>query len=310
MYFILMNSNRFSLLAWLESFRLRTLPLAFTSIFTGSFLAFPGGCFSGAILGFSLLTTLFLQILSNLANDYGDSVHGADHAGRQGPQRAVQAGKIQPTDMKKAIVLFSAFSFLSGIVLLWVSLANQPSLFVLFLLLGISAILAAILYTNGPKPYGYVGLGDLSVLVFFGIIGVGGSYFLHCQQIEWVILLPALGTGLLATGVLNINNIRDIESDKQAGKVSVPVRLGPRWAKLYHTLLLTGSVLCFSAFQLVSPFAKPWSWLFLLAVPLLLKNGLSIRKGQKATDFDPFLKQLALTSLLLSLLFGVGLMVA
>ena len=216
-----------SIKAWITAFRLRTLPLAFSSILMGSFLAAYYDSFQGWIFLLAIITTLFLQILSNLANDYGDTVNGADHEGREGPQRMVQSGIISLNKMKIAVMVFAILSFISGIGLIYISFGSLIHLkFLLFLLIGLAAIVAALRYTMGSNPYGYKGLGDLYVLVFFGLVGVGGTYFLHSNNWDWIIILPALAVGFLSSGVLNVNNMRDIESDKEAGKSTLVVKMG------------------------------------------------------------------------------------
>jgi 1,4-dihydroxy-2-naphthoate octaprenyltransferase len=199
--------------------------------------------FNAIIFLFCCLTTIFLQVLSNLANDYGDSVHGADHADRKGPTRAVQSGAISRSQMRSAVILFSFLSLISGIILLWLSFGTNWGSVFLFFGLGLLCILAAIGYTVGKKPYGYIGLGDISVLIFFGLVGVMGSYYLFTHQISWQEVLPALSCGLFSIAVLNVNNIRDIDSDRIAGKYSIPVRIGKEKAALYHWILLSGGLL-------------------------------------------------------------------
>ncbi len=256
-----------------------------------------------------VVTTLFLQILSNLANDYGDTKHGADSQHREGPQRAVQAGQISPGQMKAAIVVFSLFSLVSGIALLWVALGTSGLyLFLFFLLLGIGAIWAAIGYTNGGKPYGYAGLGDISVFFFFGWVGVLGTYFLQTERIFSELLLPASSLGFFSAAVLNVNNIRDIKSDELAGKRSVPVRLGALRARRYHWLLLLSGIVCTVMFVWLRTNATFWPWLFLGAVPLLAYNGREVKRRQTPAELDPLLKQMALSTLVFVLLLGVGLL--
>ncbi len=293
--------------AWVSAFRLRTLPLSLSSIFMGFILAVSEFEFSFTILGLCILTTLFLQILSNLANDYGDSVHGADHAERQGPKRAVQAGHISAGHMKTAIGVFSLLSLVSGLSLLWVSFGKEGIyLFLLFLALGLAAIWAAISYTNGPKPYGYAGLGDISVFIFFGLIAVLGTVFLQTQEFNVSHLLPAAACGFFATGVLNVNNIRDITSDKLAGKNSVPVRLGPDKARYYHWFLLIGGMACAIGFVLWRSIGT-WQYLFILSFPFFIYNGIQVSKHRQPAALDPYLKQLSLSTLLFVFLFGLGL---
>jgi 1,4-dihydroxy-2-naphthoate octaprenyltransferase len=272
----------------------------------GGFMAAANGAFDGTIVGLCVLTTLFLQILSNLANDYGDSRHGADSVHREGPKRAVQAGYIKAEHMKKGMQVFSLLSLVSGLLLLWVALGTEGLLlFAVFLVLGLASIWAAINYTAGDKPYGYAGLGDVFVFVFFGLVGVLGTYFLQAQELEAEVILPALICGFFATAVLNVNNIRDINSDRLAGKNSVPVRLGPKRARIYHVLLLAGGVLSAVIYVLLN-FYSMWQLLFVLALPLVLVNGINVWRRQTSQELDPYLKQMALTTLLFVLLFGIG----
>jgi 1,4-dihydroxy-2-naphthoate polyprenyltransferase len=292
---------------WLSAIRLRTLPLALSSIGMGGFLAAAEGKFNWPIFLLCCLTTIFLQILSNLANDYGDSIHGADHAGRTGPQRAVQSGAISSQQMKLAVTITGVLSFVSGISLLIISLEWNWNEFFVFLGIGLLCILAAIAYTVGKKPYGYAGLGDISVLIFFGLVGVMGSCYLMTKNLDWLQALPALSCGLFSVAVLNINNIRDIESDKAAGKFSVPVRIGKKNAALYHAFLLIGAVVASLIYVYVN-FNSVWQLLFLLIFPILLKIIAAV-KNEPSEKLDPWLKRMALTTLLFVVLFGVGLVV-
>ena len=294
-----------SMSVWIKAFRLRTLPLALASIGMGSFLAASQSAFRLEVFIWAALTTIFLQILSNLANDYGDSVHGADGVSRKGPSRAVQSGAVTKMQMKAAIGLFGILSFASGIYLLYISTGLSTGLFWLFLALGLLSIAAAITYTAGARPYGYMGLGDVSVVVFFGLIGVLGTFFLHAQYFLWQFVLPALSCGFFATGVLNLNNIRDINSDKKAGKLSIPVRLGRRKAVVYHWVLLTTGMICAIIFTLVE-FKSIWQFLFIATMPLFVINAKAVQQKTEPADLDPYLKQLALSTLLFVITFGLG----
>lgn len=291
--------------AWIHAFRLRTLPLALACIGMGSFLAARANQFNATVFTLCCLTTIFLQILSNLANDYGDSVNGADHAGRVGPKRAVQSGAIQPAQMRLAVIGFSLLSLLFGLLLLWTAFGPNVKSILFFLGLGLLSIAAAIGYTMGRKPYGYLGLGDVSVMIFFGLVGVLGSYYLFTHTLSWFELLPALSCGFFSIAVLNINNIRDIESDRQAGKFSIPVRLGKDRAAAYHWVLLIGGLSCAGMYTVLQ-FRSIWQFIFLLTVPLFIRNGMSVRR-LPSDQLDPFLKQMALSTLLFVLLFGFGL---
>ena len=219
---------------WIKAFRLRTLPLGIASVAMGTILAYGEGRHSWMIAGLTLLTTVLLQVLSNVANDYGDSENGADNELREGPLRQTQIAAISRTEMKNAMILLGILTLISGISLLLVSGISTQAIITLFVL-GLICIIAAIKYTAGENPYGYAGLGDLSVLIFFGWIGVLGTYYLQTKTLaNGSYILPATTLGLFMAGVLNINNIRDIISDKAAGKRSIPVRIGRPNAVLYH----------------------------------------------------------------------------
>ena len=293
---------------WLQAFRLRTLPLALSSILMGGFLAAAVGAFQWSIFLLCISTTILLQVLSNLANDYGDSINGADHSDRKGPSRAVQSGVISARQMKVAVIIFVLLSLASGILLLLISFGWDWNALLFFFGLGIVSIAAAIAYTVGKKPYGYAGLGDLSVLIFFGIVGVMGSYYLFAKNISWSLILPALSCGFFAIGVLNINNIRDIESDLAAGKFSIPVRIGREKAILYHWFLLIGGVGAAIVYMTLT-YQSPLQFLFCITILLFLKNGLAV-STKPSSELDPYLKQMALSTLLFVILFGVGLLVS
>lgn len=303
--FVLMNN---SLRIWFDAARPKTLPLALVSIFTGSALAFSSGHFSLPIALLALLTATLLQILSNLANDYGDAVKGTDNEKRLGPMRAIQSGEVSLADMKRAIVINIALTIVAGLVLVFYALDSLESILA-FIGLGVLAMMAAIAYTVGNKPYGYVGLGDLSVFLFFGLLGVSGTYFLHTGHIEWSLFLPSLGCGLMAVAVLNVNNMRDIENDAECGKRTVPVRLGQQRAKTYHFLLLTGAVLAFASYLLMQ--GKPlWISLpFLLSLIMVTKHGRAVWISEKPAQIAPMLPVIVKCSLVTNLLF-VGVVIA
>jgi len=294
---------------WIEAARPRTLPLALSCILMGCFLAYADGAFSGMVAFLAVLTTIFLQVLSNFANDYGDAVSGKDSDLREGPRRAVHSGQITASAMRRALILFSGLSLISGISLLYISLQNASSeVFWVFLGVGLACIAAAITYTAGKRPYGYVGLGDLSVLIFFGWVGVLGTYYLHTLIWNWDLLLPATSCGLFAVAVLNINNLRDIESDNATGKNSIPERLGRDRAVVYHWLILLTGMGCILLYTLTH-FSHYTQLFFLLSFPLFIRNGLAISRLRKAAELDPYLKQMALSTLLFVVLFGIGLVV-
>ena len=284
---------------------MRTLPLALSCIGMGGFLAAIHQQFSWAILGLSLLTTVFLQVLSNLANDYGDSVSGVDGMERQGPGRAVQSGLITLPEMKRAMILFAILSFVTGITLIYLAFQNNWPLVLIFLLFGVLSIYAAITYTAGKSPYGYVGLGDISVFIFFGLLGVMGSFYLHTGYVAYDIALPAASCGLFAVAVLNVNNIRDIESDEKAGKRSIPVRLGRSKAVVYHWLIL-GFAVAFTILFVVLNYQSLVQWSFLIILPLVYINARAVYVKKQAMDLDPYLKQMAITTMLFVIVFGIS----
>ncbi len=293
---------------WMEAFRLRTLPLALSCIGMGGFLAANNHVFRLDVLVLCMLTTIFLQVLSNLANDYGDTVNGADSKERKGPSRSVQMGKITMNQMKTAIVLFVVLCLASGVSLLYLTLGFNLSSFFFFLILGVLSILAAITYTMGKRPYGYAGLGDFSVVLFFGVVGVMGTYYLFAEEVNGLYLLPALSCGFFATAVLNVNNIRDIESDQLAGKFSIPVRIGRKNAIRYHWFLIGGGIFAALLFTVLT-LQSYAQFLFLISVPLLVKNGMAVQSKAEPDELDPYLKQMALSTLIFVLTFGIGLLI-
>ena len=274
------------------------------SIGMGTFLAAANGAFDWSVFLLCALTTVFLQVLSNLANDYGDSIHGADSKDRVGPSRAVQSGMISKTEMKKAILLFGILSLFTGLLLIYTAFGLSLN-FWIFLGFGLLAIVAAITYTAGYKPYGYAGLGDLSVLIFFGFMAVLGSAFLYEKVVYWEYLLPAMSVGLFSVGVLNVNNIRDIESDAAAGKKSIPVRIGRENAVRYHWILLTLGVLSSVSYVFLTQ-VNFYELIFILIFPFFVTNALAVKRNINPSELDPYLKQMALSTLAFVLLFGIG----
>ena len=294
---------------WWETARPKTLPLALASIFTGSALGYWANPqdFNGLVMALCLLTTILLQVLSNFANDYGDHQKGSDTEERIGPLRGIQKGAISAKELKWGLILMVVASFLSGSFLIGIAYENLSDLFA-FAGLGILAIVAAITYTVGAKPYGYMGLGDISVLVFFGLLGVGGTYYLQTHSIDSHIILPAIGSGLLASAVLNINNLRDIEQDAKAGKNTLAVRLGVYKGRVYHCILLSVAALCYLVFVLAT--AISWTnYLFVLAIPLLAKHAIFVYRSQQPSELRPMLAQMSMISLLINILFSLGLLI-
>jgi len=273
-------------------------------------LSYFDGGFQPKITVLAIVTALFIQIFSNFANDYGDSQKGTDNQHRVGPKRTVQSGEISLKEMKVGMVVLIALSLATGIWLIAEGTKGlDPTTFLLFLGFGIVALVAAYRYTGGSNPYGYAGFGDIAVFLFFGLLPVVGTYFLNTHQINPGIFLPAVSIGLFSTGVLNLNNMRDIENDRNSGKKTVVVRMGSDKSRLYHTsLIIFGwlSVLLFVALR----FQSMYQVLFLLSIPLFIRDLVKISQIQEPRQLDPFLKKLSIATLLFTLLFGIGIILA
>jgi len=290
---------------WINAFRLRTLPLAFSCIIMGSGLAFGDDQFNLTVFVLALITTLFLQILSNLANDYGDFVKGTDNKNRVGPERTLQAGLITKDEMVTAMWIIALLCSVFGV---WLIYEGTKGLDLhragLFAILGLAAMGAAVKYTMGKNPYGYAGLGDVFVFLFFGWLGVIGSYFLHTHSIDIKIVLPASAIGFFTTAVLNINNMRDHEADAKSGKDTLVVRIGISWAKRYHFMLNFIGVLFIVLYTVPAINAI---WCFLFGFVLFIKPAREILRSKDYTSFDPYLKKQAIAIFLFTIIFVVGL---
>ena len=298
-----MNKNS-TFAIWFSTARPKTLPLALASIIIGSALAYWAGKFDLITTLLAFITTILLQVLSNFANDYGDHVKGSDTAERIGPLRAIQHGAITGEQLKMAVVILSALSFMSGAARSFYAYEGIEDLLV-FLGLGVISIVAAITYTVGKKAYGYLGLGDLFVLIFFGFVAVIGVFYLQAHSLPLMIFIPAFGCGLLSVAVLNINNLRDINQDRKVGKNTLIVRIGSKNGRIYHAILLALVVVSYLIFAILN--LEHWyNYLFLLAVPLLVKHGLFVYRHQDPIELRPILGQMAGLALITNLLFSLG----
>jgi len=292
--------------AFIKAARLRTLPLSISGIVVGSFLAYANDFFNGLICVLALLTTIGFQVLSNFANDYGDGIKGTDNEDRVGPQRALQSGTISPQQMLNAIKITGLITFLIVLSLIYVSFGKENiSYFLLFLVLGIASIIAAVKYTMGDKAYGYSGYGDVFVFLFFGLLSVVGSYFLYAKQVNFTIFLPAIAVGLLSVGVLNLNNMRDSVSDEKANKRTLVVKIGAKFAKYYHYYLLMVAFLVALLYSVLH-YTSPVQLLFVFAFIPIFNHLYTVYKNDDARLLDPELKKLALSTFLFALLFGIG----
>ena len=292
--------------SWISAFRLRTLPLSLSSILMGSIIAYSQDKFMLEIFVLAATTTVFLQVLSNLANDYGDSKKGTDNDNRVGPERSVQSGAISLREMRNGIITTSILSLLSGITLIYIGLKDYNLAYlVLFFVLGIASIAAAIKYTIGKKPYGYAGFGDLFVFLFFGIIGVVGTYFLHTHNLELTLILPATSIGLLSASVLNMNNMRDIKNDAESNKKTLVVKMGIRKSKIYHTILIIGAITSFTTYLILEESSYTF-FICLIPLPIFMLNLKKVWSFKDNRELDPELKKLALSTFILTLLFGIS----
>jgi len=286
--------------------RLRTLPLSLSGIVVGSFLAYSNDFFNISILILSILTTVGFQVISNFANDYGDGVKGTDNEDRIGPVRALQSGAISPKQMLNAIKITGMVTLLIALLLIYVSFGKENIFYsFLFFLLGIGSIAAAVKYTVGKNAYGYAGFGDVFVFLFFGLLSVCGSYFLYVHSLDYTIFFPAFSVGLLSVGVLNLNNMRDRESDAKAGKNTLIVKIGAKSAKYYHYYILIAAFL-FALLYVIIHYQSPWQFIFVLAFIPVFKHLFTVYKNENAKELDPELKKLALSTFLFSFLFGLG----
>lgn len=302
---------------WIKAARLRTLPLSLSGIIMGAFIAKwrlygEGGTWDWRIFALALLVTLLYQVLSNYANDYGDGVKGTD-AKRvtEAEARAVASGKITAKQMKNAVIVLSILSFSATVALLYVAfILDYMNEFYIFIGLGVASILAAIGYTIGKKPYGYMGLGDIFVFIFFGLVSVCGSYFLFTKSFSWDMLLPGTAIGMMSMAVLNLNNMRDIESDKLSGKNSFALRIGFKNAMIYEMILLQLPLILILMFLAVNGFFQTQNY-YVFIVMILMLPLMKIRRQIMAVknprELDPFLKQVGIMTFMMAVLTAVGL---
>ncbi len=292
--------------SWISAARLRTLPLSVSGIIVGTTIAIQYGYFNIAIFSLALATTLGLQILSNFANDYGDGVKGTDNKDRVGPQRALQSGLITQKEMKQGIIITTVVTLFLAILLIYAAFGKENLVFtLLFFLLGLGAIAAAIKYTIGTSAYGYRGLGDVFVFIFFGLVAVYGSYFLYAHDFKWQVLLPAFTIGFLSMAVLNLNNMRDHISDKKAGKETLVVKMGAKNAKNYHYFLIIAAIGCLVIYTVLS-LKNAFDFLYLPALVPLILHLKRVVENENPMLLDPELKVLALSTFATALLFGLG----
>lgn len=290
------SDNRWS--AWLLAVRPKTLPAAISPVLVGTAIAWADGLFSLFPAIAAVAGALLLQILSNFANDYFDFAKGADTSERLGPTRVMAAGLLSPRAMRRGMVVVVALAVLDGLYL--VRVGGWPILAV-----GLASLVAAVLYTGGPFPFGYHGLGDLFVFVFFGLVAVAGTYFVQAGSFSVEVLAVAAPVGALITAILAVNNLRDIATDARAGKRTLAVRIGARNTRLQYVALL---VLAYAAtFSLWLGFDRGAAVLLpLLSLPLAVKRAYTLYTVT-GTALNASLAATAQLSLIYSLLLSLGL---
>ena len=300
---------------WIQAARLRTLPLSVSGILVGCFYAMSQSLFNWNIVIFALTTTLGLQVLSNFANDYGDGVKGTDNQDRIGPKRAIQTGVISVSAMKRAIAITALLTLFSAVLLIFTAFKDHNIWYSLgYLVLGILAIASAIRYTVGKSPYGYRGYGDLFVFLFFGWVSTLGVYFMFAKSFAdgYLLFLPATAIGLLSVAVLNLNNMRDVLSDTQAGKNTLVVQMGLPKAKRYHYFLVISAMVLVLVFAVLNDFLTDGlfnfdQYFFIIVYLPLVLHLKRVYQNQDSRSLDPELKKVALSTFFLALLLSLGL---
>lgn len=291
---------------WISAMRLRTLPLSISGIILASCFAHYNGVFNWTICILAILTTLSFQILSNFANDYGDGVKGTDNADRIGPERVLQSGKISAEELFNAIKLNILISIcLASLLIFFAFGVKYFFLTLVFFLLGVASVIAAMRYTIGNKAYGYRGFGDIFVFIFFGLVSVIGCYVLFAKRIDHIAFLPACTIGLLSAAVLNLNNMRDRIPDAKSKKITLAVRLGDKKSKIYHTILIITAIILSGLFGILY-YTNPTNFMFFVAYIPLFVHLNNVNKNKDPKLLDPELKKLALTTFLLAILTGIG----
>ena len=302
--------------SYIKAARLRTLPLSISGIIVGSILGnaninrnltseFVSPFWASSIFWLAILTTIGFQVLSNLANDYGDGIKGTDD-NRKGEARMVSSGVISPKEMKRAMIFTTIFSLCIAVLLIYVAFGRENFGYsVVFFMLGLASVAAAIKYTVGESAYGYSGLGDVFVFLFFGLLSVVGSYILFTHQINALLFLPATSIGLLSAAVLNLNNMRDQIEDKQHHKNTLVVSLGSQKAKIYHYILILGALVT-AVLYVEMHYQAPIQYLFLIAFIPLFLNIKVVAQNILFSELDSELKKVALSTFLFAILFGIG----
>ena len=292
------------IIVWIQAARLHTLPLSVSGIVVGNALCVQNTDFSWLLFILMLFTAIAFQVVSNLANDYGDGVKGIDNSNRLGPKRMLQAGLLNRQALKKGIICVAIVALILSTILIKIAFGSESWFyFLIFFILAVLSIWSAISYTVGERPYGYRGLGDLFVFIFFGLVSVLGSYFLQLKVFSSTAILMALVIGFLSVSVLNLNNMRDLENDTEGGKRTLAVILGALYAKYYHySLIVSAGGILFIFFIQQPPF---FYWLVLIGLIPLAFHLRTVINNKNPKSLDPELKNVALTTFFLSILIFI-----
>ena len=285
---------------WVMAARVRTLPAAVAPVLVGTSLALGAGHFNPLAFLAALLGAIFIQVGTNLSNDYSDARRGADTEDRLGPVRVTAGGLVPPRQVLLATYATFGLAVLCGVYL--VAVAGWGLIAV-----GAASILAGVLYTGGPRPYGYEGLGELFVFLFFGLVAVTGSYYVQVQHLPWQAFACAVPVGLLASAILVVNNVRDIDTDRRAGKRTLAVRLGRERTRTLYTAMLA---IAFLTAPLAWPFGSMSAWLLLpwATAPLALSLIRVVRTRVDGPSLNGALARTGLLQLLFCLLFSAGIL--
>lgn len=295
--------KRFLFYNWLKAARPKTIPLSISGILVGSSFSIYQGFFDSIIFILAIVTAVCFQVLSNFANDYGDGLKGTDN-NRIGPERVVASGLITLSQIKRAIIVTSVFSLGFSLTLIFYVFDDSLLNISIFIGLSLCSIIAAITYTVGKTPYGYYGFGDLFVFIFFGLISVVGSNFLYTKFFDHSVILLAIIIGLLCTAVLNINNIRDIENDKNSAKRTISVQIGFNYSKYYHYLLICLSISLLFIWLIEFDYSSNFV-LIIFSILILLRHIYKVFRSKFPIDFKPLLPELAISVFLVSVLISI-----
>ncbi|MDA9365335.1 1,4-dihydroxy-2-naphthoate octaprenyltransferase [Flavobacteriaceae bacterium] len=291
---------------WLSAARLRTLPLSISGILVGNALCLNQPNFSWVLFVLMLFIAISFQIISNFANDYGDGIKGTDNENRVGPKRVLQQGLLSKEVLKNGIIFMSLVALILACTLIFLAFESQSWLYIIvFIGLSIFSVWAAISYTVGDKAYGYRGLGDLFVLLFFGGVSVLGAYFIQLKTLSFPAFYLALSIGFFSVSVLNLNNMRDQANDAAVGKKTMVVFLGAKRAKMYHIILMVLAIILFVGVFLSNIYTFFWIP-FLALIPFFL-HLIAVIKNSDPKQLDPELKKVALSTFMLSVLIFITL---